>query len=513
MGSNWLKGPREAAGVKQDALALKVELDSRVLGRLERCERETPRQVPYARLAAVLKVCPIRLAEEHARDLADANLADHAARARDEADRLRRAKHFPPSDPRPIASALNACAATELVERIAERAPSLPDGPAQAAHIARLLDEGRLDTYANLVDTPLEETIARTATADRLDALERFLRAILLACAAEDDGLDPGRWHLHHGETKAWPFRAMIDRSQRLDGMRLVRAAPHTAEARLDDGPDSTRAVRSGNVSQISADARLHQLVCEIADTLGTVDQDRPAATDGQGLTGFCRTVNNELFRHNSRHTHVFGLWERCTCEADEVRQALLRALPNLRLFDCGDPARASTVLRADRDTLETWYASHLRAIAERRKTLASTPTPATPPAQPTAKPEPIPMNDPQGAAPINVSVNVNTGKGPANQAAGRSHAHQHHLSSAQAELLPLLERLLAVTGTGEPHYIELRKACREAQGELEENEPLPAPVKTRLRRAIDALPTADSALEIAAKVAEAIGRIPGLGL
>ncbi|EGV29504.1 hypothetical protein ThidrDRAFT_3241 [Thiorhodococcus drewsii AZ1] len=513
MGSNWLRGPREAVepdGLTQEALAAALNVNVKTIQRLERCGSDTPQQVRYEDLAKEVGVCPIQLTENHARDLDANGQSPHAQRARDAADRLRRAKYFPTIDPAPIRRALAACDATGLVERIAERESGLPDALTQAAHIARLLDEGRLADFNNLVDIPLDETIARAATADHLDTLGLFLRTIILACAAADDGLAPGRWHQHHGESKAWPFRALIDRARRLDGMRLVRAVPDTAEARLDDSQGSTRAVRSGNVTQLSVDARLHQLVCAFADTLGTVDQDRPALTDSRAFEDFRQRVNRELSRHNSRHSHVFGLWEQCACEAEDVKNGLLRLLPNLVLFDCGDPRRASTVLRADSEMLETWYAAHLQAVDGRRRILATTPEQATQSTQSIPRPESTTMTESQGA-PVQFNVNIHSGNGPANMAAGPAQAHQHNLTTPQAELLPLLERLLAETGTGESRYADLRKACRSAQGEVEENQPISEATKSLFQRAIGALPAADKVVELATKATDLLGKIPGL--
>lgn len=509
MSSSWLKMPREAKGFTQEALAAAIGQNPKTIQRLERCDPDTPKWVPYAQIAKILGVAPVQLAEEHARDLSAANLPEQAKRASDAADKLRREDHFPSVAPGPIEAALAACRATGLVGRIAERPPSLTDETAQAQHMAKLLEEGRLDAFANLVDLPLEETIAQAASADQLGALERFLRAILGGCAAKYDGLDPGQWHQHHGESKAWPFRLLIDRAQQLDGMQFVRPAPDTAEARLDDSRGVTRAVRSGHVSQINPDGRVHQLVCGIADTLGTVDPDRPAAGDAKALADFCKTVNNELFRHNSRHSHVFGLWDRCTCEAEEVKEALLLALPYFRVFDTGDPTRASTVLRADSGTLETWYASHLRAIDGRLETLPPVPTPPLPS---TTSPESRTM-DASNNAPIQVSVVVGDhGRAYVNQAAGQAQAHQHNLGNPSADLLPLLQILLAETGTGDSRYADLRKACRNAQGELEEAKALSGPTKTLLQRTIEALPTADKAIDIATKVADLVAKMPGLG-
>lgn len=258
--------------------------------------------------------------------------------------------------------------------------------------------------------------------------------------------------------------------------------------------------MRSGKVSQLSPDARLHQLVCAIADTLGTVDSDKPAVGDSDAFGNYCKVVNGELFRHNNRHSHVFGLWEQYTCEPEEVKQALLEKLPALRVFECGDPKRASTVLRADSDLLETWYAGHLRTIEARRKLLAT--TPISPPRDTLAnqKAESTPM------------ITINAGNGNINVATGHAHAQQNNLMTLDAELLGLLNELLAVTNIAESRYAELRKACRTAQGELEETEALTAPTRTWLNKTIDALPTADRALDVAHKVADLLSRVPGLG-
>lgn len=225
----WLKGPREAAALTQEALAAALQINNvKTIQRLERCGLDTPRQVNYTGLATVLGVSSIQLAEDHARDLTTARLMDHARRAREAADRLRRAKHFQAIDPVPIQSALATCWATGLIERIADRHPNLAGEQAQAERIAQLLSDGQLDRYTNLIDIPLEETIEQSATVEQLDTLERCLRVIIRACSAKDQGLQPGHWYLHHGESKAWPFRALIDHSCGLDGMRWVRTAPNT---------------------------------------------------------------------------------------------------------------------------------------------------------------------------------------------------------------------------------------------------------------------------------------------
>jgi hypothetical protein len=114
--------------------------------------------------------------------------------------------------------------------------------------------------------------------------------------------------------------------------------------------------------------------------------------------------------------------------------------------------------------------------------------------------------------APIQFNVNIHSGNGPANQAAGQAQAHQHNLGTPQTDLLPLLERLLAETATGDSRYTDLRKACRNAQGELKEAKALTGQTKTLLQRAIEVLPTADKAIDIATKVADLVAKMPGLG-
>lgn len=294
-------------------------------------------------MATELKICPIQLAEHHARDLAVNGETEHARRARDAADRLRRARHFPSIDPGAIRSALAACRATGLGARIADRMPSLADEEAQAGHIAQLLDEGSLDGLTFLLNKPLHETIDGAADGKALDDLARFLRTVVHTCAADDPSLNPAaspsreRWHQHHGESRGWPFTAMIDRSCGLDGMRLIQPRPGT-EPRLDDA--SIRTVRSGRVTQTSVDARLYELVSAFADLLA-FDGDKPAPGDAAAFADFCRRVNQMLWGLNYEDEHVFGLWERANCEPDEVTQQLLQRLPDLRLFDCGATGRS----------------------------------------------------------------------------------------------------------------------------------------------------------------------------
>ncbi|MFD2113780.1 helix-turn-helix domain-containing protein [Thiorhodococcus fuscus] len=514
MGSNWLRGPREAVepdGLTQEALAAALNVNVKTIQRLERCGSDTPQQVRYADLAKKVGVCPIQLAENHARDLDTNGQPGHAQRARAAADRLRQAKHFPSIDPEPIRRALAACDATGLVERIAERESDLPDAPTQAAHIARLLDSRDLNGLSSLLNKPLRGAIDGAADSESLDCVADFLRAVVYACAANDPSLKrpegtTNEAYQHHGESKSWPFAAMIDQSCNLESMRLIPSLPGNRPL-LDDA--AVRAVRSGCVTMTSIDGRLHELVSAFADLLA-FDDEKPIPGDTKAFENFCDQVNLMLWNLNYEDEHVFGLWERTRCEPDEVKQRLLQLLPYLRLFDCGEASRTSSVLRVDRAKLEIWYASRLKAVNARCGTLATTQAHSTPSSS-TAKPEQTTMTESQGA-PVQFNFNIHSGNGPANMAAGPAQAHQHNLTTPQAELLPLLERLLAETGTGDSRYADLRKACRSAQGEVEENQPISEATKSLFQRAVGALPAADKVVELATKAAELLGKIPGFG-
>jgi len=512
MGSNWLRGPREAVepdGLTQEALAAALNVNVKTIQRLERCGSDTPQQVRYEDLAKEVGVCPIQLTENHARDLDANGQSAHAQRARAAADRLRRAKHFPTIDSAPIRRALAACDATGLVERIAERESGLPDAPTQAAHIARLLDSRDLNGLSSLLNKPLRGAIDGAADSESLDCVADFLRAVVYACAANDPSLKrpegtTNEVYQHHGESKSWPFAAMIDQSCNLESMRLIPSLPGNRPL-LDDA--AVRAVRSGCVTMTSIDGRLHELVSAFADLLA-FDDEKPIPGDTKAFENFCDQVNLMLWNLNYEDEHVFGLWERTRCEPDEVKQRLLQLLPYLRLFDCGEASRTSSVLRVDRAKLEIWYASRLKAVNARRGTLATTQAHSTPSSS-TAKPEQTPMTDSQGKQ--STVVVVATGSSRINFASDQSNAYQSNQGGAKDELLSLLNHLLAETRTAEPHYADLRDACRNAQGELERSAALTAPTKTRLQRAIGALPAADKVVELATKATDLLGKIPGL--
>lgn len=516
MDSSWLKQRRESAGFTQDALATATKMDVRAIRRLETCSQEAKKQVPYPALAEALNCCEIELAEAHARDLKAAGQHARAEQAREAADQARRKRHFSKVDPRPIERALERCRSTALPVLISERDENLADTESQAKRIAALLGDGNLDGLAGLLDLPLEATIERASSAGEIDALKRLLTTIVQSCTADGAGAEAGQAHQHHGEPKAWPFRALIDHAERLDGLSTLRPAPGTREARLDDGIDSTRAIRPGLVTQQNVDGRLLELVCRIGDTLGTVDHEKPRSADTDGFSAYCNAVNNELFRHNHRHSHVFALWDDCNREPEIVKQRLLVLLPNLRLFDCGDPNRPSSVMRvegAGRDKLETWFASHLRALEARRTRVPRTAESLSPAAEHQTTKEQPAMHQQAPSAVQNINVNVVNGNAnTAGQAAGEARINQRIEEGPPEKLTEQLEALLDAvmteTRADKSGYADLRQATRDAQGELERAGSVSEPVKTRLQRAKDALPAADKVVSMAKNAIETICKL-----
>ena len=512
MPSTWLKDARGTAWT-QEALANALGVNVKTVKRLEGCGADTPQQVRYAELARALDVCPIQLAEHHARDLAANRQPDHAARALGAADRLRRERQFPPADSEPIRWALEACRASGLIDQIAAKSPDLGDPAAQAAGLARSLDAGDLDGLSRILSKALTTAIDAAGDRRQLDALAELVRTLVRLSAAHDAALGttgaarPG-WHQHHGEPEPWQLTALVDRSCGLDGLRWVRPAAGN-EPRID--PASPRALCAGPVTTTDADQRVYELVLAFADFVG-FDGDKPAPGDDNGLADYCKRVNQMIWGLGDGDDHVLGYFRRIHQEPDTIKDRLLAALPDLRLFDTGDPGRANSVLRVDGGKLGTWLAMRLQAIADRRKVLPASPVHAHPPTTPT---ETRPMTNDQGSAPINVHVNVNSGGGNVNQAAGGSQAHQHNLSAPAADLLAVLEQLLAETSGSDPRHGELRQACREAQGELERQQALTLPTKTRLQRAAEAIeswaPT-DRLLGMAANLSELLSRLPAIG-
>lgn len=528
MHCNWLKGPRDAAGVTQDAVAAALGVNVKTIQRLEGCSADTPLQVRYADLARALstahqRLCPIQLAEAHARDLDAAGRTDHAGRARASADRLRRDQHFPRVAPAPIEVALAACAG--LVARLAQSQPSLPDAQTQAQHLARLLSEGNLDDVNRLLWQPLQDAIADATDEETLKALGLLVRAVLCGCVALDQALAqpiPGQGWLYHGETRAWPYAAMIDRACRLDGLRhLTLEQPRPAATAgagaprnrrpIDDG--SIRAVRSPANTGVDPARRVYEWVYLFAQAVA-YPEDPPDPQNPDAFASYCDGVDGYLWALNAGHDYVFGLWERARCEPAAVKDELLRRLGNLRLFDTGEPKRANPVFGVAPHKASAWLEIGLNAIEDRRAALAATARQPTPPAHPATPTEQTPMPQTDDKDRI---VLYNQGNGPIHLGTGHiqqanDQAQQYNQTAAPADLLPLLRELLDATRTAEPRYTNLRQACRDAEGELERTGTLSAPVRTFLQRTIDALPTVDSAFNVGQRVAEWLARV-GFGV
>jgi hypothetical protein len=406
---------------------------------------------------------------------------------------------------------LAACAGTGLIAGMAERRPYKSDAAAQADHLAELLLQDRMDGLFNLTSIPLANAIAARDHARQLDALHGFLTEVAHQSAAEDSKLDTGgEWHQLPDGTPAWTIRALIDRSCDLDGMRLVRPGPEQNGSRFDDGPDSTRALRSGHVTQANADARLFELVLGIGDLLPTVKRAKPGPDDAAGLEDYRKVVNQELLVHNNTHGHVLGIWDPATMEAPEVKQRLLEWLPNLRLFACTPDLGQRPLLRVDQDSLEGWFVSSLRRIDQRRRALGGAspakPSP-TPTPTPTPKKESQPMPSP-ASQPINLINNGHIGSlstgphSPATQANDQAAVNQINATATNHELLQALEQLLAGTDARNAAHAPLRKATRELQSELEETGSISPPAVQRFERAKEGLSLTDQAISIAANVA-----------
>jgi hypothetical protein len=516
MAPTWLKKRREAKRMTQEALATALgHSDSTAVKRLEGCKPEALQRPPYEELAKALDASVIELADDHARDLRASGQHERAELARKIAAGAWREDRFSQVDVGILERALTACTGTRLVAEMARRPAQAPDAAAQARHIAELLTRDRLDDLFNLTRIPLREAIAAARDGQQLDALHGFLIAVACQCAAADPQLAPGEWHPLPKDALAWPIRAMIDRSRDLKGMHLVQPMAEAFGSKLDDGPDSTRAMRSGHAAHAAVDARLRELVFGIGDLLPTVKCPRPAPGHDQGFADYCKVVNGELLVHNDDHSHVFGVWDPATMEAGEVKQRLLELLPNLRLFTCEADLGERPLLRVDHARLEAWLASHLRLIQERRRALvgnrADQPTPTTPP-------EPQPMSNPKTspAAPSmhfdKCNINMTTGpQSQATQANDQAAVNQINATDTNRQLLDGLAQLLANTDPRNVAHKPLRSAVRELQTELEETGDVSPPAVRRFEHAKEGLSITEQAFSIAANVASLLA-MAGLG-
>lgn len=236
---NWLKQPREAAGLTQKALANAIGKDDKdhvLVSRWENCRHSPTEIILYAALGRVLKKDEIALIECHL-----GNLETLAGESRDESERkwrlaqqlqaraaiarARSARHFGPIDPSSICDGLAQCDGSGLSAFIAKRREAPADAPAQAGLIARRLEERDFDGVRKLLNEPLRQAIERAATSQARDALKLFLGAVIRACAAQDPGLDADGLRRHRGRASRWAIRAMIHASLDLDGIGPVELA------------------------------------------------------------------------------------------------------------------------------------------------------------------------------------------------------------------------------------------------------------------------------------------------
>ena len=113
----------------------------------------------------------------------------------------------------------------------------------------------------------------------------------------------------------------------------------------------------------------------------------------------------------------------------------------------------------------------------------------------------------------LQLNLNVTNGNGNANgQATGDAGVYQRVATGLPEQVAADLERLLAETRTDTATFADLRKATRTAQDDLEASGQVSGQSKSLLQRAVDALPKTEKAIGVAAKVADLLAKLPGLG-
>ena len=521
----WLKPKRKARDLTQEKVAGELDLDVRSYRFWERCEKSRKKNVPYIRLARLLKVSAVQLCEDHLRDLEAAGLDEHAAQARKALGTLPRAAHFPPADPAPIEAALEACAATGLPAAIGERT-GLHSAAQQAASIARWLGEGDLkgdrssdlDALLQVINPPLKDAIAHAAGQEQCAALWQFLLAVIRAAAASDPDINGGGRFPREGEDRAWPYRVTIDKARQLNGMRTVTVRPDESDFHyLDDSRDSTRAVRFRDLTQTSVEGRVHQLVAEIAATLEPDKKPPPPVSERRAFKDYCSRLNGVLPSYNFSDSHVFALCEPDSQEPDEVKEGVLDRLPNLSLFDCADPSGNSSVLRVDRDALDSWYALHLDELLKRGLNVDPQPESQSKPEpepEPTAD-EPPPKEEAMSGTAPQLVFNINQQNGNDNNStqAGRdAQIAQQTTTALPDQVADLLEQVLSDTKDRKQETKELRQAALKAQAELEAEGSVTSTTKQLLKSAFDALPKADALIKTGTNLLALIAKLSGAG-
>jgi len=510
MSSDWLRGKREAQRLTQENVADELGLAVRVYRRWEKCEKQAKKDVPYADLARLLKCNAVELCEHHLRDLKEAGLEEHAEQARSKLDELRRAQYFPPVDPTPIEAALEACAATGLPGGIAQRS-GLHTVSAQAASIAKWLSAGDWGALSQQLSSPLDDAIKASGDQGQQQALWWFLRVVMRSAGATDPAVVEGGHFQRSGEDRAWAYRLLVDNAHKLDGMRVVALDQSNPQYRLDDSPESTLSVQFRAITQASDEGRVHELVKAIADRLA-YDEPPPPVAD-PGFNDYCQRLNGALSSCNDSAGHVFALCGPDSLETDEVKSRLRELLGDLRLFDCADPGGESTVLRVNRDKLESWYALRLNNLLAKGLEIPSD----NKTEQSTAKTTPEEQTMPKQEAPpaINLQINTTLQNGAGNTSVQAGHDAQVTQQTSTAipdQIANLIEQLLSETKERKQETKDLRQAALKAQAELEADNKVSTETKGLLQRAFEALPRADALIKTGKNLLELIAKLPGAG-
>ena len=307
MDLEWLKSKRTKKSWSQAALADILGKDERVIHRWENCEEDAA-DVPYARLAELFEISELPLREDHVRDLEAAGRLDQARKLRSVVAELRAKEAFKdPVDWSRIVDALEACQASEFTAELLRRMAIQDDLVKAAKIIAAWLEAGAWEDFTEVVDTVFESAVVGIRSNQQHDALRQFLITIVTSCAARDKNLKGGNPYTAYGGGKPWAYRAFVDRSLGRESLGMVRPHPDEPQYRLNDDRNANRTVHSGLITQISEDARVHEVVNEFTELLN-MSAVTPPIMKTDRFEVHCRQVNAAIATHNSRKTYVIGI-------------------------------------------------------------------------------------------------------------------------------------------------------------------------------------------------------------
>lgn len=370
----WLKAPRDAKGLSQEALAAELGVGDKTVRRWERCE--TGRKIPFARLAAVLGV------EEHA--LKESQQSDWKAKTHYESQEELR-KNVPPVPEKKIEKALVACDASGFPEGLREslkealidkgmenNSLEADEVAATAEALAGIIADGDEDAFFDVTIQPLMTAIdavlelpndssddLQDARLKALEALRYFLDTVVHCCFIPLPKIHGGRNEIN-GINKAWHLRALLDASSRRKSLQYLNA--NTPE-RLNNDPESTHVLTLGDSYEASDDeGRVKEIVHCLGDWLMVTEP-----FEDSNYENYRETVDRRLTRFNYRDDNWAVLENRLEKEqSQEVRDLLLEALPALRMFssECRDCAS----VRLNERSLEIWYAAGIYDIEEKRR-------------------------------------------------------------------------------------------------------------------------------------------------